>query len=82
MAQASGIGIQDNFYQSAISAGIAVGITAIIGFVCFMIFGSGIQETMQWVVTLCLVSGGATFAGVAVGMSAGAKRGRSLAQTP
>ena len=77
MAQASGIGIQDNFYQSAISAGIAVGITAIIGFVCFMIFGSGIQETMQWV-----VSGGATFAGVAVGMSAGAKRGRSLAQTP
>lgn len=78
MAQVSGIGIQENFYQSAISSGIAVGITAIIGFVCFMLFGAGIQETMQWVVTLCLVSGGATFAGVAVGRSAVAKRERNL----
>ena len=47
MAQQAQSDVQDNFYRSAISAGIAVGITAIIGFVCFTIFGASIEETMH-----------------------------------
>ena len=78
MAQQTLSDVQDNFYRSAISAGIAVGITALIGFVCFTIFGAGIETTMHWLVVLGLVAGGMTFTGVAWGVSAGQRKGGSV----
>ena len=74
MAQQDLSVIQENFYQSAVSAGIAVGITAIIGFVCFTVFGASIEETMHWLVVLCLLAGGATFTGVSWGVAAARKK--------
>ena len=78
MAQQAQSDVQDNFYRSAISAGIAVGITALIGFICFTIFGAGIEATMHWLVVLCLVAGGITFTGVTWGVSAGQWKGGSV----
>lgn len=69
---------QQIFYQAAGSAGIAVGITAIIGALCFGFFGAGIAATMQWLVVLCLVSGGGTFAGAHIGAGAAARRERRV----
>ena len=74
MAQQELSVVQENFYQSAVSAGIAVGITAIIGFVCFTIFGASIEETMHWLVVLCLLAGGATFTGLSWGVAAARKK--------
>lgn len=76
MAQQTFTGVQENFYLSAGSACTAAGITAVIGFLCFMLFGAGIEATMQWMVALCLVAGGATFVGVSIGASAASRRDR------
>lgn len=76
MAQQTFTSVQENFYQSAGSACIAAGTTAVIGFLCFMLFGAGIEATMQWMVALCLMSGGATFVGVSIGASAASRRER------
>lgn len=74
MAQQTVSSVQENFYQATGSAFMAVGITAIIGFVCFMIFGAGIEATMHWLVVLCLLSGGGTFVGVSLGVSAATRK--------
>ncbi len=68
--------VQENFYQAAGSACMAAGIAAVIAFLCFMLFGAGIEATVQWMVALCLVAGGGTFVGVSIGASAASRRER------
>lgn len=76
MAEQTGAGAQENFCRAAGSACMAAGITAVIGFLCFMLFGAGIETTMQWMVALCLMAGGATFVGVTIGVTAASRRER------